>query len=211
LATNLNGKKVLITAGPTWVPIDAARVISNTATGSTGILLAKKLAGRGARVTLMLGPVKSDYRNKAVKIINFKFFNELRSWLKNELKKKRYDIIIHSAAVADYAPAGQSRRKKISSGLKTLKLNLKPTPKLIDSLRKLSPASFLIGFKFEPDLQGDKLIKKAGRLIKRARLDLAVANSSCAKGYTAYLVAAKKHSGPFRSKEDMVKNLIRLI
>ena len=201
----------MITAGPTWVPLDAVRVISNTATGTTGILLAKSLAGRGARVTLMLGPVKSDYRNKAVKIINFKFFNELCSLLKNELKKKRYDVIIHSAAVADYAPVKQSSRKKISSGLKTLRLNLKPTPKIIDSLRKLSPGSFLVGFKFEPDLPGDKLIKEASRLIQRAGLDLAIANSACGKGYVAYLVTAKKHSGPFLSKESMVKNLIRLI
>ncbi|MDD2679745.1 MAG: phosphopantothenoylcysteine decarboxylase [Candidatus Omnitrophica bacterium] len=211
MATKLRGKRVLITAGPTWVPIDAVRVISNTASGATGILLAKKLASQGARVTLMLGPVQAGCKNKAVKVINFKFFNQLRSWLKSELRKKHYDIIIHSAAVADYAPGSLGKRRKISSGLKVLSLKLKTTPKLIDSLRRISPRSFLVGFKFEPDLKGVQLIRKARSLIKRAGLDLAVANSSSAKGYVAYLVGKQKHYGPFFSKERMLKNLVRLI
>lgn len=211
MATNLSGKRVLITAGPTWVPLDAVRVISNTASGETGILLAQALAQKGARVTLMLGPVKAGYKDNSVKVINFKFFNEFCTLLKNELEKKRYAIIIHSAAVADYAPSGPDKRKKISSGLRALRLNLKPTPKIIDSLRKTNPDSFLIGFKFESDLQRDELIKRANRLMKRAGLDLVVANSLCEKKYTAYLIGAKKHSGPFFSKKSMVKNLVRLI
>lgn len=202
----------MITAGPTWVPIDAVRVISNNATGATGILLAKNLARQGAKVTLMLGPVETGYKNKAVKVINFKFFNELSSLLKNELKKKHYDVVIHSAAVSDYGTGGVGLiRKKISSGRKSLKLNLRPTPKIIDSLRKISPDSFLVGFKFEPDLRKDKLIKKTRLLIKRAGLDLAVANSGSVKRYVAYLVGMKKYYGPFLSKENMAKNLIKLI
>jgi phosphopantothenoylcysteine decarboxylase/phosphopantothenate--cysteine ligase len=213
LATNLKGKRILITAGPTWVPIDAVRVISNTATGETGILLADDFSRRGAQVTLILGPVGKGCKNKSVKVINFKFFNELSSLLKSELKKKHYDIIIHSAAVSDYGLANKASGipKKISSRFKVLRLNLKATPKIIDSLRKISPDSLLIGFKFEPDLKGANLIKKTSQLIKRAKLDLAVANSVYAKGYLAYLVAAKKHYGPFFSKKDMAKNLVRLI
>ncbi|MFA4989319.1 MAG: phosphopantothenoylcysteine decarboxylase [Candidatus Omnitrophota bacterium] len=211
MATNLRGKRILITAGPTWAPLDAVRVISNTASGETGILLAQALAGRGARVTLMLGPVKAAYKNNSVRVINFRFFDELRSLLKNELKKKRYAVIIHSAAVADYAPSGPGRRKKISSGLKTLRLNLKPTPKIIDSLRKASPGSFLIGFKFEPDSQKNKLLAKANRLMQRAGLDLIVANSIYKKKYSAYLISAEKHAGPFFSKQSMVKKLVNLI
>jgi phosphopantothenoylcysteine decarboxylase/phosphopantothenate--cysteine ligase len=211
LATNLKGKRVLITAGPTWVPIDAVRVISNTASGSTGILLAQKLAEQGARVTLMLGPVERVYKNKTVRVINFRFFDELRSLLKSELKKTYYAAVIHTAAVSDYAPRIRKARKKISSELKALRLELKPTPKIIDSLRKISPGSFLIGFKFEPELKGNKLIRKARLLVQRAKLDLAVANSICNKQYVAYLVAAKKQDGPFSSKDKMVKNLVRLI
>lgn len=201
----------MITAGPTWVPIDAVRVISNTASGSTGILLAQRLAEQGARVTLMLGPVEKIYNNKTVRVINFRFFDELRSLLKSELKKTHYAAVIHTAAVSDYAPEIRKAHKKISSELKALRLELKPTPKIIDSLRKISPDSFLIGFKFEPGLKGDKLVRKARLLIRRAELDLAVANSICNKQYVAYLVAAQKQDGPFFSKEKMVKNLVKLI
>ena len=58
----LKNKKVLITAGPTWVPIDNVRVISNTATGETGILLSEKLKNLGAKVTLLLGPTNLSLR-----------------------------------------------------------------------------------------------------------------------------------------------------
>ncbi len=53
---SLNGKRILITAGPTWVPIDNVRVISNIATGTTGVLLAWQTSAQGAKVTLVLGP-----------------------------------------------------------------------------------------------------------------------------------------------------------
>ncbi len=206
MATNLKGKKVLITAGPTWVPIDNVRVISNTATGKTGILLAENLARQGAKVTLLLGPVGICCLNKSIRLINFKFFDELSSLLKSELKK-HYDIVIHSAAVSDYRPDAISR-KKLNSKNAVLNLTLKQTPKLIDSLRKASPRALLAGFKFEPDLTGKKLINKAAGLIKRAQLDLVVANTTRNKRYTAYLVSKNCHCGPYLTKEDMVKNLI---
>jgi phosphopantothenoylcysteine decarboxylase/phosphopantothenate--cysteine ligase len=210
LATNLNGKRILITAGPTWAPIDTVRVISNTATGETGILLAKVLAKQGAKVTLILGPVGSCCVDKNIKVIGFKFFNELNSLLKKELKRKRYDAVIHSAAVSDYEPLSVAK-KKLSSGVKILSLTFKPTPKIIDCLRKYSPDSFLVGFKFEPDLTGNKLIKEARSLIKRAHLDLAVANTAGKNGYRAWMVNVKTGLGPFSSKEELVKNLSALI
>ena len=97
-------KKVLITAGPTWVAIDKVRVISNIASGETGILLADKLSEQGAKVTLVLGPGndKNGIQNSRIKIIRFSFFEELRQALKKELKASRYDFIIHSAAVSGF-------------------------------------------------------------------------------------------------------------
>jgi len=210
LVTNLKGKKVLITAGPTWVPIDNVRVISNTATGKTGMLLAKNLAEKGAKVTLILGPVESCCTNEAIKVINFKFFDELNSLLINEIKNKHYDIIIQTAAVSDYRPVVCSK-SKLSSIHKKLNLALKPTPKIIDSLRKESPGSFLIGFKFEPGLAESKLKKEARLLMKRAHLDLTVANSIHNNNYIAYLVASDKEYGPFLNKDSMAKGLISLM
>jgi len=207
---SLKNKRILITAGPTWIPIDAVRVISNTASGKTGILLAEVLAKLGAKVTLILGPVQDYQAEKNIKVIDFKFFDELNASLKNELKGKRYDIVIHSAAVSDYRPLTISK-KKLSSNAKIFSLTLKQTPKLIYYLRKVSPASFLVGFKFEPDLTKDRLIAEARSLIKRARLDLAVANTVTKNGYRAWIVNAREKFGPFSNKMELVRDLSVLI
>ncbi len=207
--TNLKGKKVLITSGPTWVPIDSVRVISNTATGETGILLAKKFMQQGSRVTLLLGPTGVVHLDSKIKLKRFSFFNELNILLKKELQKN-YDIIIQSAAISDYAPE-QTYNKKISSQYKRLKLILKPTVKIINCLRKLKPAAFLVGFKFERNLTVDKLIELTRNLIKSAGLNLAVGNCLDDKRYSAYLVSSKNKYGPFLSKPTMVNNLIKLI
>lgn len=207
---NFKNKQVLITAGPTWVPLDSVRVISNIATGKTGILLANQLAKLGAKVTLLLGPVEACGINRQVKTIKFKFFDELSSLLNKEIKKVRYDTVIQTAAVSDYRPVAVSR-KKLSSTRKTLKLTLNQAPKIIDSLRKALPRAILVGFKFEPDLTGDKLIKKAFALLKRARLDLVVANTNRNQCYAAYLIDDKKEYGKFSSKETMTKELIKLL
>jgi len=208
--SDIKAKKILITAGPTWVPIDTVRVISNIATGKTGILLAKVLAKQGAKVTLMLGPVETCCIDKNIKVIYFKFFDELSLLLKNELKRQHYDIVIHSAAVSDYRPL-LSSKKKLSSSAKKLTLALKQTPKIIDYLRGASPDSFLVGFKFEPDLTENRLVSEARSLIKRAHLDLAVANTVHNNHYRAWIVNEKDKSGCFSGKKEMVRGLLTLI
>ncbi|MCX5698757.1 MAG: hypothetical protein NTX01_03580 [Candidatus Omnitrophica bacterium] len=206
---SLKDKKILITAGPTWVPIDDVRVISNTATGETGILLAKKFRQQGYKVTLLLGPVNNAALDKKIKVKRFCFFNQLNTLLRDELKKD-YDIVIQSAAISDFAPKFSSK-KKISSQCQKLKLILKPTTKIINCLRKFKPKAFLVGFKFEPHLKANKLIKKTRNLIKSANLDLAVGNNLLDKRYNAYLVNKTSAAGPFLSKPAMINSLIKLI
>ncbi len=199
----------MITAGPTCVPIDKIRVISNTATGETGILLAKKFARQGAQVTLLLAGGDAGRLDKRIKVIPFKFFDELAVLLQKRLKQKHYQVIIHSAAVSDYQP--QVRNKKISSDLKRLSLTLKPTPKIINTLRRLNRESFLVGFKFELGLKSSSLIKEARSLLMRGKLDLVVANTAVGEKYLAYLVSANKASTPILSKEKLVNALTGLI
>lgn len=209
MATNLNGKKVLITSGPTWVPIDNVRVISNTATGTTGILLANKFMQQGSKVTLLLGPTGKVSLNSKIKLKRFTFFNELIILLKNELRKD-YDIVIQAAAISDFAPKS-FYQDKISSKRKTLKLVLKPTLKIINFLRRIKPDAFLVGFKFEPHLAKDKLIEQTRKLVKSADLNLAVGNCLNNAGYSAYLVGRRNKYGPFITKSEMAENLIKLI
>lgn len=75
---SLKNKRVLITAGPTWVAIDKVRVISNTATGATGKILAQQLANKGAKVTLLINAENSCCLNKKIKILPFRFFDQLK-------------------------------------------------------------------------------------------------------------------------------------
>jgi phosphopantothenoylcysteine synthetase/decarboxylase len=203
-------KKILITAGPTWVPIDSVRVISNTATGETGALLADKLFGLGAKVTLLLGPVDYCCLNKKIRLINFKYFNELNSLIEKELKSGNYDAVIHTAAVSDYRPAKVSF-VKIKSGKKNWKLHLIPTPKIIDSIKKTDKAVFLVGFKFDSGIGKNSLLKKAWRLKKRTKAELIVANTLSAGKYRAYIISGRNQVSPFSNKFDMSKRLIELI
>jgi phosphopantothenoylcysteine decarboxylase/phosphopantothenate--cysteine ligase len=210
LATSLKDKRVLITAGPTWVAIDNVRVISNIASGETGAIIANKMAARGAKVTLLLGPGK-DYRiAKSIKLIKFKFFDELDLLINKLLKKNKYTAIIHAAAVADYKPISISK-KKISSQPKVRSLVLKRTRKLISLLRRLNKHSLLVGFKFEPNLKRQELIKEAELLLKKAELDIVVANTLSNGNYLAYLVDKQKISGPLKTKNFMAGYLIKSI
>ncbi|MFA5145132.1 MAG: phosphopantothenoylcysteine decarboxylase [Candidatus Omnitrophota bacterium] len=207
---NLKNKRILITAGPTSVPIDTVRVISNVSTGETGILLAERLQGAGAKVTLLLGLAGFCYSNKNIRIIRFKFFDDLKNLVEKELGHKHYDILIHCAAVSDYKPKG-CRNKKIESGIKQWSITLTPTPKIIDSIKKIDSSLFLVGFKFEPRSSGTGLINKARALMRHSRADLVVANTSCRGRYNAYIVNQNKVSGLICSKSTLVKTLIKEI
>ncbi len=210
MAISLRNKKVLITAGPTWIKIDNVRVISNTATGSTGILLAEKLTRLGAKVTLLLGPVGTSELNKKIKVLPFQYFDELKALLEKELRNGKYDIGIHSAAVSDYRPE-LIHKGKISSGLKKLNISLRPTPKIINIFKRLQPRAFLVGFKFEPCATRLKLIKEAKELSLKTKAEIVVANTLDKGRYLAYLVTGNKTSSPIYSKNEAVKKIIKAI
>jgi phosphopantothenoylcysteine decarboxylase/phosphopantothenate--cysteine ligase len=203
-------KRILITAGPTWVPIDNVRVISNTATGQTGILLAQKLKKAGAKVTLLLGPQGGCCLDKGIRVIRFKFFGEIKNLLRKEVNSLKFDAVIHSAAVSDYKP-DKSYSYKVRSNLNGLKVNLIPTEKIIDRIKKIDPNVFLVGFKFDPDCGKEKLIIRAKKLMQRSGSDLVVANSIGKNGYLAYIVSSSQVHGPLYSKNALAKKMINLI
>lgn len=207
---NFKNKRILITAGPTWVPIDNVRVISNTATGSTGILLSRKLKQSGAKVTLVLGPVADKDVDDGIKIIRFTFFEELKKIVTKELKKYKYDVVIHSAAVSDYKPE-RVYSQKIESGIKSLRVILKPTPKIIDLIRRLDSSVFLVGFKYEIGITKKELLKRAGNLNKRLDPGITVANTIKNNRYEAYIINKQVVFGPFRNKNNMADRLLAII
>ena len=204
----LKNKNILITCGPTWVPIDDVRVISNHSTGEMGFTIAEKLIAAGANVTLLLGPVTYAVENNKVKRLNFKYFDELYLLLKKELKKK-FDIVIHAAAVSDYK-LKKKFNKKIDSQSRTLQLQLIKTPKLIDLIKRWSPGTFLVGFKLEST--GKKLIEAASSLFNKARCDLVIANYFNHQTYHGFIIDAQKNilaEGKDRAK--MAHELIEIL
>jgi phosphopantothenoylcysteine decarboxylase/phosphopantothenate--cysteine ligase len=210
LVTNLRNKKVIITAGPTWVKIDSVRIISNTASGETGILLARRFNRFKAKVTLLLGPGSIPVLNKGIIVKRFKFFDELKYLIERELRLNKYDLAVHSAAVSDYKPA-VSYKKKIASGLNNLKISFKATPKIINIFKRIRPGISLVAFKFEQDASRKKLVCEAKRLIKLTGAGIVVANTLRAGKYAAYLVSVNKTRGPIFSKRHIVNTLIKTV
>ena len=182
----LRNKKVLITCGPTWIPIDAMRVISNQSTGTLGQMIAEDFAKAGAKVTLLEGPVTRELKSKTIKILKFVFFDEFAGLIKKELKKK-VDICIHAAAVSDYK-LKKPGRKKISSQLRSLKLELIPTQKIIHLIKRLNPKLFLVGFKLESKITKAAAKRKSQALFQKSKCDLVVANSLQGQKYSGYIL-----------------------
>jgi len=206
----LKNKRILITAGPTWVPIDKVRVISNIATGKTGILLAKEAKRRGAKVKLVVGPVGTIRLSSSIRIKHFCYFKELHRIIKNELDTKKYDIVIHSAAVSDYQPR-KSFSGKIKSKNRNLFIDLESTVKIVDKIKKYAPETFLVLFKLELNMNKEKLIKEARKTMRDSNADLAVANTFSKGSYRAFIVDDNKLLGTSSSKQILVKNLLKTI
>lgn len=201
-------KRVLITCGPTWVPIDSVRVLSNISTGELGQALAQGLSKKGCRVTLLEGAVETPLTNNKIRIVKFKTFDELFKNLRSELKKP-WDVVIHAAAVSDYRPKAVAR-KKLSSSQKTLKLELVPTPKIINAIKKINRRVFLVGFKLDPKISKTNAREKTKYLFKNANCDLVVANRAAGTQYQAYLVGPKgRILGQAANRAQLVKTLIR--
>ena len=169
----LKNKKILMTAGPTIEQIDPIRAITNQSSGKTGVSLASELISAGAKVTFVYGPGR-EKPPKGAKIINVLSSKEMHVTVKSELKKK-FDIVIMAAAIADYVPTVQSK-KKIKSSKSTMNIRLKKAPKIIDEIKKYQKNIFLVGFKAEINLTKSQLIKSAEKKLRESSADMIIAN-----------------------------------
>lgn len=212
--SSLKNKKILITAGPTWIPIDKVRVISNIFSGRLGVIIAKKALKRKAKVTLLLGPGQISYSSSSplLKIVRFKFFQELFELMKKEIASKKYDIVIHSAAVGDFEPT-KFYSGKISSRAKTLVLKLKPTLKIVDEIKKWDPKLFLVKFKVEYGLPKEELIERASKSMLESNADLIVANDLkdiTSSKHKAFIIDREKII-QCNTKEEIGEKLLKII
>jgi len=205
----LHKKRILMTAGPTVEYIDPVRVITNLSTGKTGVLLASELVSSGAKVTLVYGP-GSAVPPSGARVIPVKTSKEMFDAVKKEMKKK-FDVVILSAAASDYTVENSSKTK-IKSSQKSLQIKLKLAPKIIDHIKKWQKDVFLVGFKAETNLSKKKLEESAKKKMKESKADLIIAND-IGKKYQKnpdyneiILVNSKKTaSSGWKRKENLVK------
>lgn len=165
---SLQGKRVAITGGPTREAFDPIRFLSNASTGATAIALAREASLRGADVTLLLGPTLLE-PPPGVAVIRITTAEELYAAAQQHVAGA--DLVIASAAVADWRPAHASDSKLAKDGGE-LTVQLVPTPDVLASLGERRDATFLVGFAAET---GDHEARAREKL-RRKHLDAIAVN-----------------------------------
>jgi phosphopantothenoylcysteine decarboxylase/phosphopantothenate--cysteine ligase len=171
--TALSGKRVLVTAGPTFEDLDPVRFLGNRSSGRMGFAIAAEATRRGAIVTLVAGPTSVD-PPQAAEIVRIRSARELHAEVMARVGAPNpVDVVIMAAAVADYSPAGGRSDLKIEKG-GPLTITLERTPDILAELGALRQGSrpVLVGFAAQT---GDP-VPAAGRKREAKQIDLIVAN-----------------------------------
>jgi phosphopantothenoylcysteine decarboxylase/phosphopantothenate--cysteine ligase len=180
--------KCIVTAGPTFEPLDDVRRLTNFSTGRLGTELANFLTTHGHEVTLLIGEAATYAgQRQARKVIAFSTTADLQAKLKS-FSGKKVAAIFHAAAVSDFAfgqiftrdAAGKLRTFKPSKKIPTrggnLFVELAPTPKIIARLREWFPRTRIFGWKFEADGNRANAIRAAQKQLADCVTDFCVAN-----------------------------------
>jgi len=171
---SMAGERVLVVTGATREPVDDMRFLTNRATGRTGVSLAVQAWRRGADVLLMAGENVCDIPSH-IEQMRFRSTRDLLR--KVEILSNEWgapSVAYFSAGISDYAPV--KMEGKMPSGEKDMKLDLEPTPKVIERFRKLFQDTFLVGYKAESLGDSTELLKRAFRRLKEVGMDGVVAN-----------------------------------
>lgn len=210
-STQLKGKKVLVTAGPTYESIDPVRFIGNHSSGKMGFALADELAARGADVILVSGPVSLTSKNKSIKLVKVSTAEDMyQACIRYS---GDYDIAVMAAAVADYTPATVSA-SKIKKKEEELTLTLKKTRDILGSLGlKKTENQVLVGFALETDNEQEQALRK----LKEKNADLIILNSLRDEGagfggdtnnVTLFFRNGEKKPLGLKSKKALAKEIV---
>jgi phosphopantothenoylcysteine decarboxylase/phosphopantothenate--cysteine ligase len=169
---DLAGRRVVVSAGPTWEPIDPVRFIGNRSSGRMGVAIAKEAFDRGADVTLVLGPGTVE-PPPGPRVVRVETAEEMRTAVLGAAEHA--DAVVMAAAVADFRPA-RPAREKLKKELGPPELRLEPTPDILAELGARRRAGLvLVGFAAETAGAGDVLEAGRGKLAAKG-LDLLVVN-----------------------------------
>jgi phosphopantothenoylcysteine decarboxylase/phosphopantothenate--cysteine ligase len=207
---DFQGKKILITAGPTREKIDPVRFISNYSTGKMGYAIAEEFANRGAEVLLVSGPVQVKACNPNIKVLDVTTAEEMyNACLQNF---PNCDGAIMSAAVADFTPETTADCKIKKDGNEMV-IKLKPTKDIAKSLGKIKKENqVFVGFALETDHEADN----AGKKLESKNFDFIVLNSLKDKGagfgcdtnkITMFFRNGDVESFPLKQKTEVAKDI----
>ena len=211
----LAGKKVLVTAGPTYEKLDPVRFIGNYSSGKMGYSLADEFASRGADVTVVSGPVSVKCQHPSVRIVGVESALEMYDAVMAEFGEM--DIVVMCAAVADYRPAQQATRKikREKEDVPTITLVKNPDIAAAVGERKTAGQT-LVGFALETDHAEENAREK----LRRKNLDMIVLNSledeDAGFGVDTNKVTVVDKSGnathfPVKSKREVAKDIVDLV
>ena len=211
----LQGKKILITAGPTYEKIDPVRFIGNYSSGKMGFALAEACAMRGADVTLVAGPVSMEVINPSINRIDVESAEEMYDASVDAFSV--CDIAIMCAAVADYKPKEQSEEKIKREESDEMTISLVQNKDITATLGQMKLShQILIGFALETS---DGIVN-AGEKLKRKNLDLIILNSlkedGAGFGYDTNKVTLIDKTGtkieiPLKQKTEIAEDIIDYI
>ena len=213
----LEGKKVLISAGPTIEELDPVRYISNHSSGKMGYSLAETALSLGAEVKLISGPTNQSISSENIKIVHIKTGNELLEAIRNDYNNS--DIVIMAAAVSDYKPIEFSE-KKIKKDNNELNIKFEKTTDILFELGQNKKNQILVGFA----LENNNELSHAKNKLEKKNLDLIVLNSlndeGAGFGYDTNKITVVDCSGnvtPYKLKkknevaDDVFKHIIELM
>ncbi len=209
---DLVGKKVVVTAGPTIVPIDPVRILTNRSSGKMGYSIAEEARDRGAEVVLISGPTSLRKPN-GIKVIDVKTNEDMFNAIKNEFEDA--DIVIKSAAVADYKAKNYSSEKIKKTG-DDLNLIFERDRDILKTLGDMKENQILVGFAAE----SSNLKENAKGKLERKNLDYIVANdiskpetgfASDENKVTIISKSGEEVSLEKMSKREVAKNIFDII
>ena len=206
----LKGKRVLITAGPTYEKIDPVRFIGNYSSGKMGYALAEECAERGAEVELVSGPVSINLNRANIHITKVESAAQMYAAAVNAFPKT--DIAILCAAVADFTPR-ETKDVKIKREKGDMAIQLVPTKDIAAELGQMKKESqFMVGFALETNDETNNAINK----LKAKKLDFIVLNSLNDKGAgfsvdtnkITIISDTSKYEYPLKPKREVAKDII---
>ena len=211
---SLQGKNVMITAGPTYEPIDPVRFIGNHSSGLMGFCLAEAAARKGAQVSLVTGPSNCTAHHQNIRRYDVKTAEEMYQQCMSLVNEQ--DIIIMSAAVADFTPAHVAS-EKIKKENTQLTLELVKTKDILASVGKIKrEKQLLVGFALETENEIENAMKK----LHNKNADLIVLNSLRTKGagfrtatnqVTILAKDGREFASELKSKQEIATEILQIV